>query len=91
MVVVALAMVVVVRLVVAAATALVRVAAAERIAHPVVAVMGMVAFVLAAGFFIERVFSEVILAMPMMGIIVSSVGATTAVPAMGIVVVVGVS
>jgi len=90
-VVVALVMVAVVRLAVAAATALVRVAAAKRIAHPVVAVAGMVVFVLAAGFFIERVFSEVIPAAPMTGIVVSSVGATTAVPAMGIAVAVGVS
>ena len=90
-VVVASAMVVVIRLMVAVATALVRVAAAERIVHLVVAVMGMVAFVLAAGFFIKRVFSEVIPAVPMMGIIVLSVRATMAVPAMGIAVAAGVS
>jgi len=90
-VVIASAMVTVVRLAVVVATALVRVAAAKRIAHPVVAVAGMVAFVLTAGFFIERVFSEVILAAPMMGIVVSLVGATTAVPAMGIAVAAGVS
>ena len=51
--VVASVMVAVMRLAVAAATAFVRVAAAERIAHPVVAVTGMVAFVLVVRFFIE--------------------------------------
>jgi len=90
-VVVALVMVVVMRLTVTVATVLVRVAAVERITHQVVAVAGMVVFVLVAGFFIKRVFSKVIPATPMTRIVVSLVGATTVVPAMGIVVAVGVS